>query len=55
MLAPGDCSPSRKVVSKIRIMRVVMAHLSSLIRADENVCQQAFSSAHENTKAFDPL
>src|SRR5262249_16264157 len=25
MLAPGDCSPSRKVVSKIRIMRVVIS------------------------------
>src|SRR5437867_13165195 len=30
MPAPGDCSPSRKVVSKIRIIRV-MAHLSSTI------------------------
>jgi hypothetical protein len=28
MLAPGDCSPSRNVVSKILIMRV-MADLSS--------------------------
>jgi hypothetical protein len=25
MLAPGDCSPSRSVVSKIRIMRGVAA------------------------------
>src|SRR5437868_12090878 len=28
MLAPGDCSPSRNVVSKIRIMRVMVPPLS---------------------------
>ena len=28
MLAPGDCSPSRNVVSKIRIMRVMVSPFS---------------------------
>jgi hypothetical protein len=27
MLAPGDCSPSRNVVSKILIMRVIASPL----------------------------
>src|SRR6266850_894996 len=37
MLAPGDCSPSRNVVSKIRIMRVMVSPLPPP-RADQNGC-----------------
>jgi hypothetical protein len=47
MLAPGDCSPSRNVVSKIRIMRVMVSPLSPQGRSKQLSGAAAASYATE--------
>jgi hypothetical protein len=51
MLAPGDCSPSRRVVSKILIMRVIAQPSSSVGPSGPALKQKAFFPKRSGTKA----